>query len=148
MVMSSEKIQITTTPALPSQCAVCHTHAKGVTRFIDFGSDIDYYGAIVICELCVVNAAENLGTMVPVAKFEMAEGQATTAINSLLNANRKIQVLESLVSTYMSDPDFNLDSYLADSGLLFLNGESNDNSVGESESGTSTESGLTEPATV
>lgn len=146
--MSSEKIQITTTPALPSQCAVCHTHAKGVTRFIDFGSDIDFYGAIVICELCIVNAAESLGTLVPVAKFNLAASTRDDLRSALLDEKEKVKALESLIASYGFDRHT---SAVANSGsddpLPF--GETNEGSInGSNQESGQNESGLTEPATV
>jgi hypothetical protein len=148
MVMSSEKIQITTTPALPSQCAVCHTHAKGVTRFIDFGSDIDFYGAIVICELCIVNAAEELGTLVPVAKWKLEESMRLLAYEEMASLREKVKALESLIASYGFDRHI---SAVANSGSddpLPL-GEADEGSTnGSDQESSQSESGLTEPATV
>lgn len=146
--MSQEKIQVTTTPALPSKCAVCQTMAKGITRFIDFGEDLDFYGAIVICELCVVNAAEQLGTLVPVAKFKSAEATADNFLQRLREANEKVDALESLIAAYGFGRhlDFSPDS---GSDLPLPLGEADqDDNAGSDSASEPSESGPTEPATV
>ena len=106
-----DKITLTTTPALPSKCVVCNNDAKSTVPHIDFGTSLDYYGAITICSYCIVNAAELVG-MIPVAKFTMAEDQANAAIKSLSNANRRVRVLELLVAEYTSNPNFSIDSWI------------------------------------
>lgn len=146
--MSSEKIQVTTTPALPSLCAVCHTHAKGVTRFIDFGSDIDYYGAIVICELCIVNAAETLGTLVPVAKYDQAVVSGQGYFDRLVAEKEKVKALESLIAAYGFDRHVDFGP-LADLDLALPLGETDETDItsSDSESG-SGQQGSSESSTV
>lgn len=46
----SDKIQITVNPPLPTTCSVCKRPADGIVRFFDFNENIDYYGAVLICE--------------------------------------------------------------------------------------------------
>lgn len=145
--MSSDKIFVTKTPAMPSHCAVCYTQAKGNQDFIDFGASLDFYGAILICDLCIVNAALLVG-YIPVAKFELAENQANAAITAHLEASKKVRILESFIAAYTSDPEFSIDSLLNSNPELSLfgdvAGESNDSSAGSTED----ESGLVEPVTV
>lgn len=110
--MSSERIFINNTPPLPAKCVVCNNDFKPGKFAIDFNASLDYYGAILLCEYCIVNAAELVG-MIPVAKFDLAESQATQAINSSLEANRKIRILESFVAAYFGNSEFSLDSFLS-----------------------------------
>ena len=146
--MNQEKIQITTTPALPSQCAVCHTHAKGVTRFIDFGSDIDFYGAIVICELCVVNAAESLGTMVPVAKYENEKNLKSSLHDAWMTEKEKVKALESIIAAYGFDRHID-SSANSGSDLPLPLGETDEDNSGKVDSKSKpSKSGSSEPATV
>lgn len=63
------KIQATLTPMLPATCVACRKSANGVTKFLDFQADVDYYGAIVICEDCAREMLDVLG-FVPVALVE------------------------------------------------------------------------------
>lgn len=48
----ASKIQIVMHPALPATCAVCNKSANGIVKFLDFQKDLDYYGAVLICEDC------------------------------------------------------------------------------------------------
>lgn len=57
-VNAAGRIQMTLSPMLPATCAVCNRSANNEVRFIDFAKNLDYYGAIVICESCIVEAAE------------------------------------------------------------------------------------------
>jgi len=93
------KMFVTKTPASPSKCVVCYTDAKGETDFIDFGTDLDYYGAILICQYCIVNAAELVG-MVPVARVEAAELNEAVAKYDVADFKKKVKTLEHLINTY------------------------------------------------
>lgn len=57
----SGRVRIVTEPALPATCAICVRSANGQIRFIDFNADLDYYGAIVICEDCMRESLTLLG---------------------------------------------------------------------------------------
>lgn len=111
--MVQGKIFINNAPPLPAKCAVCNNDFKpNGPRAIDFGTDLDYYGAILICELCMTNAAE-LIELVPVARYNEVEGNLNVAAELLVIANRKNRILESFVAAYFSDPDFSIDSLLS-----------------------------------
>ena len=49
---AASKFQLLKYPALPSHCASCFKQANGHTEFADFQTDIDYYGAVAVCEDC------------------------------------------------------------------------------------------------
>src|SRR5690606_24387393 len=97
---------------------VCHTPSKGTTKFIDFGADLDFYGAILICEFCVVNAAESLGTLVSVAKWQLEESMRLMAYKGMAELREKVSALEHLIAAYGFDrhldfdPDSSIDSPL------------------------------------
>lgn len=70
------RIQLLDRPkAAPGHCAICG-FAGGFEsdgrKFIDWGWDIDFYGAVIICSLCVENIANLLGFASPeqVAGYE------------------------------------------------------------------------------
>lgn len=109
--MTSAKMFVTKSPALPSRCVVCYTQAKGNQDFIDFGESIDYYGAITICDLCIVNASKLVG-FVPVAEVEKAQAELVPLSAEVINLRLKVQSLESLVASYVGDPTFSIDSLL------------------------------------
>src|SRR6476469_10518841 len=55
--------------ALPGKCAVCGNVERPV---LDFGLDLDFYGAVVICLECVTSAAEIVG-LVPRERLDVAQ---------------------------------------------------------------------------
>lgn len=61
----SNRFQRIATPnASPGHCAVCGF--AGLDRsYVDFGFSLDFYGAVIFCELCVVTMAETLGHVTP-----------------------------------------------------------------------------------
>lgn len=67
--MSMGKIQVVLHPALPATCCVCNRSANGIVRFMDFQKDLDYYGAVVICEDCAKEMLDVL-EFVPVARLQ------------------------------------------------------------------------------
>lgn len=68
------KIQVVFHPALPATCAVCRKSADGNTRFMDFQADLDYYGAILLCEDCAKEMLTLL-KFVPVTEVEERNAQ-------------------------------------------------------------------------
>lgn len=55
------KVALVKYPALPSTCLVCNGSADGKKDFVDWGMNVDWYGALVICEFCIVECLETVG---------------------------------------------------------------------------------------
>lgn len=145
--MTSQKMFITNSPALPARCVVCYSDAKSNQSFIDFGMQLDFYGAILICDLCMVNAAELVG-FIPVAKFLETQQENRKLASSLFTANAKVKILESFVASYLSDPEFSFDAMLsANPDLSLFEGLTDSDDAGSDVRETD-ESGLTESSTV
>ena len=144
--MAQEKIFINNTPPLPAKCAACNNDFKPGAVAIDFGAQLDYYGAILLCEFCIVNAGKLCG-MVPVARLDACINALHVASDELLEANRKNRILESFVAAYFSDPDFSIDSLLASHPDLSLLEELASQQPASSGQTSDSESGITEPAT-
>ena len=87
LLSDSDLIQVTTSPALPSRCCICNNTADGEKKFLDWDKDLDYYGAIVLCEFCAVSVGQAVD-MVPIKLLHEA-----AADNSKLM--KRIAVLES-----------------------------------------------------
>lgn len=79
----TSKIQIIKFPELPGSCVVCFKSANGQTDFLDFGSSLEYYGVIVICEDC---SREMLSVLNYVPKQELDD--AAEQVRNLVDINR------------------------------------------------------------
>ena len=109
--MVQQKIFLNNTPPLPAKCASCNNDFKAADAAIDFGANLDYYGAILLCKHCIVNAA-GLVDLIPVAKLVQSSSDLMTAQAVIATLQQKVQALESLVSVYLSDPDFSISALL------------------------------------
>lgn len=65
----------------PGHCFTCGTASNEDGRkFIDFGKQIDWFGAVYLCSECIIEVAAIVGFL-PVAKF-----------NDLFDVNKKLQI--------------------------------------------------------
>lgn len=145
--MVQQKIFLNNTPPLPAKCAACNNDFKAADAAIDFGSDLDYYGAILLCKHCVINAAA-LVDLVPVAKLVQTSTDLMVAQSVVSSLTQKVRALESLATVYLSDPDFSIDSlfsanfdlslferYTQGSNAVAASGESNERESSQSVAG-------------
>lgn len=54
----TSKIQVVLNPPLPGTCVICNKSANGQVRFLDFNFNLDWYGAVLICESCAKEVVE------------------------------------------------------------------------------------------
>ncbi len=60
------RFNVTNAPhALPSKCVVCGSWGGDGRKFVDFGMDIDFYGAIYFCSVCLTECCNKLGYINP-----------------------------------------------------------------------------------
>lgn len=80
---AQSRYQILNTPVLaPGVCFTCGASDSEHGRvYIDFGKQIDWYGAVYLCSECIREVAEAIG-FIPVDKF-----------NNLYDDNKKLQIL-------------------------------------------------------
>ncbi len=81
---ASDRIQLIDYPyALPSKCAICGSGPETERKFVDFGLQLDYYGAVYFCSLCMCNVAELLGYVTP-AKYNATAEELFAQNNSVI----------------------------------------------------------------
>lgn len=69
-VSSQSRIKILDRPILaPGSCCLCGSAGGDGRKFIDFGKQLDWYGAVYFCSECIREASEACG-FIPVASFE------------------------------------------------------------------------------
>ena len=106
------KIQLTLNPMLPATCVVCGRSANGVVRFLDFQMQLEYYGAVVICEDCGKELVSVLDFVPAVAlqeiqqEFEFTEDKLST----VREENERLR--GALDSILLIRPDISSDSSL------------------------------------
>jgi hypothetical protein len=85
--------------ALPGKCAVCGAVDKPV---IDFGFDLDYYGAVYFCVECIIEAASLLG-MVKGELLETAQLVQQNHNDQLIEAGAAVDDFVNRVSSLYND---------------------------------------------
>lgn len=101
--MSSERFQILDRPtALPGKCVICG-FAGGENsdgrKFVDFGFDLDFYGAVIFCENCFVSGQNTLGWLSPdqALKLKFVAQENEEKLQRALSENAKLRsALDSL----------------------------------------------------
>lgn len=89
---ATSKIQTTTNPALPATCVVCSKAAVENTLFYDWGVNLDWYGAIVMCEDCAHELVEIIQSKriafleAKNVELQAALGESKTELAGLQNA--------------------------------------------------------------
>lgn len=62
MITSQSRVQIVNAPvAAPGVCILCGSASDENRKFIDFGKQLDWYGAVYLCTLCMLDVAEAIG---------------------------------------------------------------------------------------
>jgi len=99
----SGRFQLVDSPALPGKCACCGYAASGANepndrrQYVDFGMDIDYYGVVYLCTVCITTVATGLGFIVPETADEIkAESEAVKS--ELIRLNSAVEVINGLVT--------------------------------------------------
>lgn len=75
-----------TPPCSPGTCVVCGTPGDSDSKFVDFGFDIDFYGVVYFCEVCIKEVMHVLD-FVPTELYE-------DICNDLFIAGNRIEDLE------------------------------------------------------
>lgn len=85
----SSRFQLLETPlTAPGKCMVCGSVDRPV---VDFGADIQFYGAVYFCGTCICEAAAIFG-MVPRTELEAAERESVQSFAETLNNNNLVAV--------------------------------------------------------
>lgn len=90
----SDRFQVLTIPqALPGKCVTCGYVGGDERKFVDFGFDVDFYGAVYFCTGCFVAAAKAFDYVSPeVHQGKLDELQAVNQILQRLEAeNAKLR---------------------------------------------------------
>lgn len=106
MTTPQSRIQIVDVPLLaPGVCFICGTAGLDDRTFIDFGRQIDWYGAVYLCSECIKEVAVSIG-FIPVAEFDelYTEFRELAAEKDIADAKYKgvVSALDLLFANYGS----------------------------------------------
>lgn len=92
MATPLSRVQVLDNPILaPGTCCLCGSAGGDGRKFIDFGKQLDWFGAVYFCSHCIAEVARSIG-FIPVAAFDQ-----------LYSENRDLQIaFDQLKAKYES----------------------------------------------
>lgn len=106
MTGPSDKITITQYPPLPSLCCICNFSSDGKRRFLDFQMSLDVYGAVTICEFCIIPVA-HLFDFVSKDSLEVTKLYLEASNQTIVGLKKENEQLNTtLDSIFNLRPDF------------------------------------------
>lgn len=82
----------------PAKCANCGSTKVDGRKYVDFGLEIDWYGIIYLCSLCLGDVVKNLGVLEPLHK-EIASLTKRLSIQQL-ESNLVIEGLKKKIQSF------------------------------------------------
>lgn len=108
----NDRVAIVTEPALPASCCACGTLSDGTKKFADTGTSIDYFGAVLLCENCIVEISRKFET--PVAE---AEGRIQELVENLEEVTNELDHYKFVFSSLsIIRPDLGLPEPVSSKG--------------------------------
>jgi DNA-directed RNA polymerase subunit RPC12/RpoP len=70
MTTAANRVQVLNVPLMaPGVCMLCGTAGIDNRTFVDFGKQVEWYGAVYLCSECIKEVAIAVG-FIPVAEFD------------------------------------------------------------------------------
>lgn len=82
----------------PGKCANCGSSKNDGRKYIDFGLDVDWYGIVYICGMCLNDIARAMGLFVEVEKKLKTVTSGLEEISSLEGRGKELE--EKVLSTF------------------------------------------------
>jgi hypothetical protein len=115
---ASDRVQVAKFPvAAPGVCVICRSAGDGFRDFIDFGFQIDYYGAVYFCSECIIPVVIALG-YVSESKIEDTVKENTDLKKNLQLKTEMERVLKNAIVSFASadnNESFDVDAFLRSS---------------------------------
>lgn len=87
-------------PPLPAKCISCFNDFKPGRPAIDWGMSLDFYGAVLFCSDCILNAATSLLDLCPVAERDSAVAEVEALQAELIETKDKVEAYANLFDAY------------------------------------------------
>lgn len=111
----NSRITVLDTPILPpGVCSLCGTSGhEDKRKFIDFGKQLDWYGAVYFCSECIKEVSEAIG-FIPVAGFNILHDRyraLNIKYDQLLKENQALKdAFANILAPHPSTDDVNIDN--------------------------------------
>jgi hypothetical protein len=115
----------------PGVCCVCKHPGGGDRFFVDFGFQLDWYGAVYFCSECIIELSSAVG-FVPNARLKNSEEKLLSASTALLATEKSFESYRDATRTILRDCRCG-DRALLDGGIVHHPESSN--ASGEAERG-------------
>ena len=126
----------------PGKCANCGASKVDGRKYIDFGLEVEWYGTVHICSLCLIDIAGAAGLFEELENKLLQIELANSAYEEL--RDQGVELHGTVVQTFKEFEEYYArlhslrvaDNPDSDSNLDSVETESNNSSISESESGT------------
>ncbi len=112
---ASARVQVLDVPVVaPGVCILCGIASGDNRKFVDFGKQVDWYGAVYFCSECFGEIARALG-WIPVAEYNelLEEYKKSAGIYEIsVTSNRKITDALRIVFTELGREPESVDDYI------------------------------------
>jgi hypothetical protein len=130
-----------TPPCSPGKCVICGNCGDKESNFIDFGFDIDFYGIVYFCEICICQVLTVLD-YIPTDELRRVKRKLVETQYMLDALKPRYEELAGVVQ-HIRDLDIVSDSSSEQSGVVEIEQASDPATESVSGKATTTESGST-----
>lgn len=108
------RVQVIKTPiASPGTCVLCGTSGDEKRTFIDFGKQLDWYGAIYFCNECIREVSLAIG-YIPVDGFDQLHNDYRKLSIEYDQLVERYKVVKGAMGSLLADSDVVDDSSISD----------------------------------
>ena len=105
MLTAQSRLKVLDTPVLaPGICFLCGSAGDDKRKFIDFGKQIEWYGAVYVCTFCIVEVAE-AAEFIPVANFDTLHTEYRELRVQYDQLKAKYAPFEEAIKNVLDSPD-------------------------------------------
>lgn len=114
-LLNMSKYRILDRPMIkPAKCANCGAHKEDGRKYIDFGLDIDWFGIVYLCTLCLKDIALNSGVFddfrtqiiqleAKVATLQSVRNEGENIANHITELRKELEYYDASLRTIRND---------------------------------------------
>ncbi len=111
-ISAQSRIKVLETPILaPGTCSLCGSAGDGKRTFIDFGKQLDWYGAVYFCSECICEASLAIG-YIPVASFEKLHNDHRALQIELDQLVKRHEAVSNALSILLANSNVSVDDFV------------------------------------
>lgn len=106
----TSRIKVLDTPVMaPGICSLCGSSGDGKRKFIDFGKQLDWYGAIYFCSECIREVAQSID-YIHISDFNLLHDKLRKSIIKFDQLQEEHRIIKDVLSKLLSNCTCNSDS--------------------------------------